>query len=116
MSLRRLWTILFLGLLVREVFSFWTGHPSDFELWVRLGYAMAHGGDPYGPIPPVPGLSFASVFSATNAPTIAYLPFWPLVTGLMYLAYSLVGVNDRFVYYFLLKQPIIFGDVSLAYL
>jgi hypothetical protein len=109
-------TLLFLGLLVREVFSFWTGHPSDFELWVRLGYAMAHGGDPYSTLRPAPGLSFANVYSATNAPTIAYLPFWPLVTWLIYLAYSLIGVNDRFIYYFLLKQPIIFGDVSLAYL
>ncbi|HKM75645.1 MAG TPA: hypothetical protein VJZ32_04440 [Candidatus Bathyarchaeia archaeon] len=109
-------TLLLLGLLVREVFSFWTGHPSDFELWVRLGYAMVHGGDPYGTLSPVPGLSFASVFSDINAPTIAYLPFWPLVTGLIYLVYSLIGVNDRFIYYFLLKQPSIFGDVSLAYL
>jgi len=116
MSLRRLLTLLFLGLLVREIFSFWTGHPSDFELWVRMGYAMTHGGDPYGTLPPAPGLSFANVYSTANAPTIAYLPFWPLVTGLIYLAYSLVGVNDRFIYYFLLKQPIIFGDVSLAYL
>ncbi|HYW00261.1 MAG TPA: hypothetical protein VE862_02260, partial [Candidatus Acidoferrum sp.] len=116
MPLRRLLALLFLGLLVREVFSFWTGHPSDFELWVRMGYAMVHGGDPYGTLQPVPGLSFANVYSATNAPTIAYLPFWPLVTGLIYSIYSLVGMNDRFVYYFLLKQPIIFGDVSLAYL
>ncbi|MGO9643857.1 MAG: hypothetical protein ACLPY5_03810 [Candidatus Bathyarchaeia archaeon] len=81
-----------------------------------MGYAIVHGGDPYGVLPPVRGLSFANVFTGTNGPTIAYLPFWPLVTGLIYLAYSLVGVNDRFIYYFLLKQPIIFGDVSLAYL
>ena len=113
---RRLLTLLFLGLLIREVFSFWTGHPSDFELWVRMGYAMAHGGDPYGVLSPVPGLSFANDYSTTNAPTIAYLPFWPLVTGFIYLTYSLVGVNNRFIYYFLLKQPIIFGDVSLGYL
>ena len=116
MPVRRIAALLVLGLLIREAFSFWTGHPFDFELWVRLGYAMNHGGDPYGTLPPVPGLSFANVFSAESTPTIAYLPFWPLLTGLIYAAYSLIGSNDRFVYYFLLKQPVIFGDVILAYL
>ena len=77
---------------------------------------MNHGGDPYGILPPVPGLSFANVFSIDNAPVIAYLPFWPLITGLIYVIYSIVGLNDRFVYYFLLKQPAIFGDIGLAYL
>lgn len=107
---------LVLGILVREVFSFWTGHPSDFELWVRLGYAMSHGGNPYGVLPSVPGLSFTSIFSQQNAPTLAYLPFWPLVTGVIYAVYSVVGFGNRFVYYFLLKQPVIVGDVALAYL
>lgn len=104
------------GLVVRECFSFWTGHPTDFELWVRVGYWVAHGGDPYGVLPTVPGLSFANVFGPLNAPTIAYPPFWPLVTGVVYLLYSAVGWNNRFFYYFLLKQPIIIGDVTLAYL
>ena len=108
--------ILLLGSLIREIFSFWTGHPSDFELWVRLGYAMNHGGDPYGVLPPVPGVSFANIFSAQNAATIAYLPFWPLVTGLIFACYSLIGISNRFLYYFLLKQPEIIGDVALAYL
>ena len=107
---------LLLGFAIREFFSFWTGHPTDFELWVRLGYAMTHGGDPYGVLPVVPGLSFANVFGYLNAPTIAYLPFWPLITGLIYILYSAVGWDNRFFYYFLLKQPIIFGDVGLAYL
>jgi hypothetical protein len=108
--------VLVIGILVREVFSFWTGHPSDFELWVRLGYAMNHGGNPYGVLPPIPGLSFTNIFSQQNAPTIAYLPFWPLITGIMYAVYSVVGFGNRFVYYFLLKQPVIIGDVALAYL
>jgi len=107
---------LFLGLLVREIFSFWTGHPFDFELWVRLGYAMVHGGDPYGLLPPVLGLSFANVYSSQNSATIGYLPFWPILTGLLYLVYSTVGFGNRFVYYFLLKQPMILGDLALAYL
>jgi len=113
---RRVSILLLIGLVIREFFSFWTGHPTDFELWVRLGYAMNHGGDPYGVLNPVPGLSFANVFGYLNMATIAYLPFWPILTGLIYLLYSLIGWNNRFFYYFLLKQPIIFGDVGLAYL
>jgi hypothetical protein len=112
----RLFALLILGLLIRELFSFWTGHPTDFELWVRLGYALNHGGDPYGILRAVPGLSFANVFGDMNAPTIAYLPFWPIITGVIYLLYSLIGLDSRFLYYFLLKQPIILGDVGLAYL
>ena len=77
---------------------------------------MIHGGDPYGVLPPAPGLSFANVFGDMNGPTIAYLPFWPLLTGLVYALYSVSGSNDRFLYYFLLKQPAIIGDVALAVL
>lgn len=108
--------LLLLGLVIREVFSFWTGHPYDFELWVRLGYAMVNGGDPYGSLAPVPGLSFANIYSLRDTATIAYLPFWPIVTGVLFMVYSVVGFGDRFVYYFLLKQPIILGDIALAYL
>ena len=113
---RRVRFLILAGILVREFFSFWTGHPTDFELWVRLGYWMNHGGNPYGVLPAVPGLSFSTAFSYLTGPTIAYLPFWPLVTGGIYAFYSLLGVSNRFLYYFLLKQPIIFGDVLLAYL
>jgi len=108
--------LILMGLTIRECFSFWTGHPFDFELWVRLGYAMNHGGNPYGVLASVPGLSFANIFGYESAPTIAYLPFWPIVTGLMFALYSLIGIENRFVYYFMLKQPVIAGDVLLAYL
>jgi len=107
---------LLIGLLIREIFSFWTGHPFDFELWVRLGYAMLHGGNPYNSLPAVPGLSFANIYSPQSTATIAYLPFWPVVTGLMYIVYSGIGFGNRFAYYFLLKQPVIAGDIALAYL
>jgi hypothetical protein len=113
---RKVIALLLLGLLIRESFSFWTGHPTDFELWVRIGYALNHGGNPYGVLQPAPGLSFANVFGDLNAPTIAYLPFWPILAGAIYLLYSSIGWNNRFFYYFLLKQPVIFGDVALAYL
>ncbi len=108
-------TLLISGLLIREVFSFWTGHPFDFELWVRLGYAMVHGGDPYTALGPVSGLSFANIYSTQESATIGYLPFWPLITGFLYIVYSEVGFGNRFAYYFLLKQPTIAGDIVLAY-
>ena len=102
--------------MVREAFSFWTGHPFDFELWVRLGYAVVNGGNPYGNLGAVPGLSFADVYTLRDSATIAYLPFWPLITGWLYEIYLFAGFGNRFVYYFLLKQPIIAGDLWLAYL
>jgi len=112
----KLSTVLVAGTILREVFSFWTGHPFDFELWVRLGYYTFHGVSPYGILPSVPGLSFADVFSIAGTATIGYLPFWPFVTAAMYALYTLVGFGNPFVYYFLLKQPIILGDMALAYL
>ena len=77
---------------------------------------MNHGGNPYGVLPPVPGLSYADVFSVNNTATIAYLPFWPILTGLIFALYSATGLQNRFLCYFMLKQPAIFGDVALAYL
>ena len=29
------WKVLLAGFLVREAFSFWTGNPYDFEVWLR---------------------------------------------------------------------------------
>lgn len=115
-SLQQTTLLLLLGLTIREVFSFWTGHPYDFELWVRLGYAMIHGGNPYGFLGPAPGLSFANLYSLRDSATIAYLPFWPLITGVLYMLYLTIGLNDRFLYYLFLKQPTILGDVALGYL
>jgi len=108
--------LILLALLIRELFSFWTGHPFDFELWVRLGYYTVHLQDPYGFLPAVPGLSFSYIFTESAGATIGYLPFWPMITATMYLLYSATGVQNRFFYYFLLKQPIIVFDVFVAYL
>lgn len=108
-------TILIIGLLLREIFSFWTGHPFDFELWVRTGYWVVHGMSPYGVLPPAPDLSFASVYSKQATSTIGYLPFWPLLTGAIYEVYANIGIQSRFLFYFLLKQPVIIGDVLLAF-
>jgi hypothetical protein len=107
--------IIGLGLAIREAFSFWTGHPFDFELWVRTGFWVAHGVSPYGVLGPVPGLTFAYPYSTTAESTIGYLPFWPLILGALYQVYTVVGGGDRFVYYFLLKQPEIIGDILLGF-
>jgi Gpi18-like mannosyltransferase len=94
---------------------FWTGHPFDFEIWVRTGYWVAHGVTPYASMPSAPGLSFAQDFGGGANPAIAYLPFWPLLLGALYKLYVLIGSPSRFVYYFLLKQPVIIADVLVAY-
>jgi hypothetical protein len=107
--------ILMAGIAVREAFSYWTGHPFDFELWVRTGFWVAHGVSPYGVLGPVPGLSFSFIFSQSGESTVGYLPFWPLLLGGIYDLYALIGGGDRFVYYFLLKQPEIAGDILLGY-
>ena len=113
----RVRTILILGMVVREAFSFWTAHPFDFEIWVRTGYSVANGMSPYSSMPYAPGLSFANDFGTpVNHAAIGYLAFWPILLGAIYELFSLVGSGNRFVYYFMLKQPIIVGDVLLAYL
>jgi hypothetical protein len=111
----RVRTLLILGIAVREAFSFWTGHPFDFEIWVRTGYWVVRGLSPYAPLPFAPGVSFADDFGGIFHAAIGYLPFWPLLLGGIYELYSGVGFGNRFVYYFLLKQPVIFADVLLAF-
>jgi hypothetical protein len=108
--------MLVLGLAVREAFSFWTGHPFDFEIWVRAGYWVWRGFSPYAPMPSAPGLTFANPFGNLLHAAVGYLPFWPLLLAGIYGLYTVVGFGDRFVYYFLIKQPIIIGDVLVAYL
>jgi hypothetical protein len=107
--------IILAGLLIREAFSFWTGHPFDFELWVRTGFWVDHGVSPYSILPEVPGLSFANIYSPLGESTVGYLPFWPLLLGGIYKLYTIVGFGNRFVYYFLIKQPLILGDMFLGY-
>jgi hypothetical protein len=110
---RTIAAVLLIGLAVREAFSFWTGHPYDLEVWIRTGYVVAHGGNPYeGAWPAVPGVSFGY----TNEPlySAAYLPFWPDVFGGTYLLWEHVGGGNRFALYFLLKQGPIAGDLGIA--
>ncbi len=106
--------ILLAGLLLREAFSFWTGHPFDFEIWIRTGHAVSLGENPYAYWPPIPGVSIA--YYNQSLPAAAYPPFYPLLLGGLYRLWDAVGGGNRFVLYFLLKQPPILGDVATAYL
>ncbi len=101
-----------IGLLIRESFSAWTGHPFDSEIWIRNAYYVAHGWSPYGLLPPVPGLSFA--YATAPITSVAYLPLWSLMLAALYQLYAIVPGGNRFVLYFLIKQPPILGDVLLG--
>jgi hypothetical protein len=105
--------LLLLGLGLREILSFWTAHPFDFEIWIRLGYYVSRGGDPYASTAPVVGLSIPGTGAL---PSIAYPPLWALMQALVYDLYSLIGFSNRFFYYFLLKQETIIPDVIVGYL
>ena len=107
--------VLLVGLVVREAFSFWTGHPYDFEVWLRTGHAVALGSNPYiQPWPAIPGVSTA--FLNQPLPSAAYPPFWPLLLGGLYRTWESVGRGNPFVLYFLIKQPGILADVLSVYL
>jgi hypothetical protein len=100
-----------LGLAIRELLAPWTGHPYDFEIWTRLGFYMQNLGNPYRTLPYVPGLSF-SPFSVTGS--IGYPPLSAFIFALTYRLYALLGEPSRFLYYFLLKQPIVLADIGAA--
>lgn len=100
------------GLAVREAFSFWTGHPFDFEIWLRNAYYVAHGWNPYTLMPPVPGISFA--YTGQTLPSVAYLPLWSILLAGLYNLFALVPGASPLLLYFLTKQPSILGDVLLG--
>lgn len=105
--------LLLLGLVLREVLSFWTGHPFDFEIWLRNGYYVSAGMNPYANMPPIPGVSFGNPDQAIGS--IGYLPLWSLLQAALYRFYVLLPVTNRFLLYFLVKQPEVLGDVLLGY-
>src|SRR5260370_12862480 len=101
-----------LGLAIRELIAPWLGHPYDFEIWVRLGFYMQNlVFNPYGSLRYVPGLS-SSPYGYTGS--ISYLPFSAFIFAVTYQIYSLLGEPSRFLYYFLLEQPMVFADVGTA--
>ncbi|MGI0079152.1 MAG: hypothetical protein ACRECH_05970 [Nitrososphaerales archaeon] len=101
-------SILLVGSFVREIFAPFTGHPFDFEIWIRLGFYTALGQDPYRIMPPVPNLSMPG---SGPLPSIGYPPAWPFLLAGIYKLYAAIGPDNRFLYYFLLKQPMILSDL-----
>jgi len=97
------------GVIIREALSFWTGHTYDFEIWVRLGFYMQHLGNPYTALPYVQGLSFAPY---TLTGSISYPPFSAFIFAGIYKLYSLTGISSRFLYFLLLKQPMVLSDLA----
>ncbi len=98
---------------VREVLAPFTGHPFDFELWLRIGYYVSQGSDPYSVTNPIPGLSFPGAQAMT---WIGYPPTWAFFQAGLYKIYSLSGIDNRFAYYFIIKQPMILADLVAGYL
>jgi len=85
---------------------------------VRAGFWVARGYNPYSSLPFAPGVSFANDFGGLGSnfsAAIGYLPFWPVLLAGLYDFYALIGSPSPFVYYFLLKQPVIICDVLVAY-
>ena len=104
---------LVVGAIIRECLAPFTGHPFDFELWIRLGYYTAQGLDPYRITPPVPGLSMPGSGDMTS---LGYPPVWPFILAGLYRLYAVTGIDNRFFYYFILKQPMIIGDLLDSFL
>lgn len=67
--------------------------------------------NPYGKLAYVPGLSFAPYGTMGS---ISYPPFSAFIFAIIFRIYSLLGEPSRFLYYFMLKQPMVFADVGAA--
>ncbi len=106
--------LIILGFAIREVLSPWTGHLWDFEVWIRNAYSVAQGMNPYALLPPAPGFSFA--FLGQTMPSVGYLPLWSLILAGFFKLYQILPYGNRFLLYFLLKQPEVLGDLLLAFL
>jgi hypothetical protein len=110
---KKLALALITGLAIREVLAPFTGHPFDLELWLRVGYYVSRGFDPYSITSPIPSLSFPG---AQNMSWIGYPPTWAFFQAGLYKLYSISGINNRFAYYFIIKQPMVLADVIVSYL
>src|SRR3989442_9969246 len=113
LSAKKLRLILLTGLVLRESLSFWTGHPYDSEVWIRNAVYVSRGISPYSYMDPIPGLSFA--FLNQTLPSVGYPPLWSLLLAGLYRLFTILPTDNRFVFYFLLKQLPILGDVYLGY-
>jgi len=108
--------LILLGLLVRLVLCSWTGHPWDFEVFIRVGYYVAKGSNLFGIFPAESyhneGLG-QPIFPYVTG--LGYLPAWGLYTALAYKIYSLLPVSP-YLYYFMLKLAPTLGDLASTYL
>ena len=98
---------------IREILAPITGHVGDFERWVRLGVYMQNLGDPYTGLKYYPGVSFAPQHLLGS---ISYPPLSAFIFALTYRLYILLGEPSRYLYYFLLKQPMVLSDLGAAVL
>jgi len=105
------WNYLVIGLLIREALAPFTGHPYDFEIWVRLGKSLMTNPNPYVYLNYTPGLSLSPYGTLGS---IAYLPLSGYVFGGTYALYALLGEPTRYLYYFLLKQPMVISDLLVS--
>lgn len=115
MHIKQFYVVLILSLIIRELFAPWTGHPWDFELFVRLGPYILEGHNPYSIIPYNPKVSFWYYYGQENMTSIAYPPLYAYYSAFSYFLYSLLQINDRYLYYFILKQPLVISDVFIGY-
>ncbi len=70
---------------------------------------MQHLGTPYTTLPYVQGLSFAP-YPVTGS--ISYPPLSAFIFAGVYKLYLSTGIPSRFLYYFLLKQPMVVSDFA----
>ena len=109
-------TLILVGLLVRLALCFWTGHPWDFEVFIRVGYYVANGSSLFGIFPSESyynkGLG-QPIFPYVTG--LGYFPAWGLYTALAYKIYNLFPISPFF-YYFMLKLAPILGDLASTYL
>ncbi len=70
---------------------------------------MQHLGNPYTTLPYVQGLSFAP-YPLTGS--ISYPPLSAFIFASIYKLYLSTGITSRFLYYFLLKQPMVISDLA----
>lgn len=105
--------LILIGLITRLFLSFWTGHPWDFETFIRVGYSIAHGSSLFQlKNYYVPGLG-QPIFPYVGG--LGYLPAWGLYTALAYRIYQSFPISPFF-YYFLLKLAPILGDLAVTYI
>jgi len=112
MKIEKIIRLVIIALLIREIFSFWTGHPYDFEMFARVGEQLFYGKPLYIFIGPYEDISFWPYENVGYA----YPPLFAYFCLLAYTIYKVMDINIPYIYYFILKQPMIIGDVLCGYL